>query len=276
MWRQQQQQLVIFDSFILLYLPSRVVVKGEQWTNLLCTTRRLPRLTACRLFFFLSTHIFLLRTPAALTASLSFIGACCVLRRVYVLLDPKLTHTSPCETSTILLLFYFILLAVACRFVKWEQWIYDTSPATSDFMQAFFFFWARLFAPNSSGARSKFELHRCLLRFASGVRVVGPETHTHARARHQPFIGPLAEHESWDNSGEKSHKHARRRRLEISFCSPHHVKTWQDSKLSDNSDWTNISATHEYSHRSFEPPRRYKPSCRPSHMTVHALSKFEL
>ena len=41
----------------------------------------------------------------------------------------------------------------------------------------------RLFAPNSSGGRSKFELHRCLLRFVSGLRVVGPETHTHMPVR---------------------------------------------------------------------------------------------
>ena len=130
--------------------------------------------------------MFLRRTPAAPAASLSLIGACCVLCRVCVLLDPKLTHTCPCEASIIslLLLFYFICRRVSSCQVRATDLspLYDTSPATSDFMQAFFFL-ARLFASNSTGARSKFELDRCLLRFVSGVRVVGPETLTHMPVR---------------------------------------------------------------------------------------------
>ena len=115
---------MIFYFIFYFFLPSRVVVKWEQWIYLLCTTRRLPRLmTACRLFLF-SEHMFLRQTPAAPAASLSFIGVCCVLCRMCVLLDPKLTHKCPCKPSTIFLLFYFILFAVAYRVVKWEQWIY--------------------------------------------------------------------------------------------------------------------------------------------------------
>ena len=107
----------------------------------------------------------------------------------------------------IIILFYFIgRRESSCQVRAMDiSPLYDTSPATSDFMQAFSFFWARLFAPNSSGARSKFELHLCLLRFVSGVRVAGPETHTHMPVRGINHLLALWQNKRVRTTVEKSH-----------------------------------------------------------------------
>ena len=115
-----------------------------------------PATSDCMQAFF-SGHMFLRRTPAAPAESLSFIGAYCVLCRVCVLLNPKLTNTCPCEASTIF--YYFILFYLPSRVELSSESngsisFIRTSPATSDFVQAFFFFSARHFAPTPAASLS--------------------------------------------------------------------------------------------------------------------------